>query len=150
MKKSNDSVCLNSRLSAQFEAILIANIFARFPTNFVRKHFCSLFGTKKKKNKKASFMTFKHSSRSKTDNNNSYLIGEKSKLTFLAVQWRPVMNHLGVDLDLMDKLHVIAQLLEVPDVTITNFTNDKVVLAPLGGCTGFEAATRVGRRAAPA
>ena len=50
----------------------------------------------------------------------------------------------------MDKLHVIAQLLEVPDVTITNFTNDKVVLAPLGGCTGFEAATRVGRRAAPA
>ena len=95
-------------------------------------------------------MTFKHSSRSKTDNNNSYLIGEKSKLTFLAVQWRPVMNHLGVDLDLMDKLHVIAQLLEVPDVTITNFTNDKVVLAPLGGCTGFEAATRVGRRAAPA
>ena len=51
------------------------------------------------------------------------------------------MNHFGVNFDLMDKLHMVAQLLQVTDVAITNLTNDEVVLARAArGGTGFEPA----------
>ena len=81
-------IILNSRLSVQFEAIFIANIFCflcsiwnkvcsrrffvSFWTNFVCEHFCSIwnilcswFPFNKKKNIKGSFRAFEHSSRSK-------------------------------------------------------------------------------------
>ena len=51
------------------------------------------------------------------------------------------MNHLGMNFDLMNELHVVAKLLQIPDVTITDLADDKVVLAAGAGWrTGFEAA----------
>lgn len=35
------------------------------------------------------------------------LISEKSKLALLAVEWWPVVDHLGMDLHLVDPLHVV-------------------------------------------
>ena len=40
-----------------------------------------------------------------------YLISEESVLAFLTVEWGPVVDHLGVDFDLVDPLHVVPQLL---------------------------------------
>ena len=40
-----------------------------------------------------------------------YLICEESVLAFLAVEWGPVVDHLRVDFDLVDPLHVVPQLL---------------------------------------
>ena len=40
-----------------------------------------------------------------------YLICEESVLAFLTVEWGPVVDHLGVDFDLVDPLHVVPQLL---------------------------------------
>lgn len=71
------------------------------------------------------------------------LISEKSELTLLAVERRPVVNHLGVDLHFVNELHVIPELVEVTDVAITDFANDKIVLATAGHRSpGFEAADR--------
>lgn len=39
------------------------------------------------------------------------LVCEKSELALLAVEWRPVVDHLRVDLDFVDPLHVVTQLL---------------------------------------
>lgn len=39
------------------------------------------------------------------------------------------MNHFGMNLDFVDELHVISQLLQISNVAITNFTNNKVVFA---------------------
>ena len=69
------------------------------------------------------------------------LIGEKPVLAFLTVERRPIMDHLGMNFDLMNELHVVAKLLQIPDVTITDLADDKVILAASAGWrTGFEAA----------
>ena len=71
------------------------------------------------------------------------LIGEEPKLAFLTVERRSVMDHLWMNFDLMNELHVITELLQIPDVSITNLANDKVIFAcPRGWCTGFEATGR--------
>lgn len=41
------------------------------------------------------------------------LVGEEAALALLAVERRPVVDHLRVDFDLVDPLHVVAQLLQV-------------------------------------
>lgn len=41
------------------------------------------------------------------------LISEKSKLAFLAIQRRPVVNHFRVDLNFVNPLHVVSQLFQV-------------------------------------
>jgi hypothetical protein len=38
------------------------------------------------------------------------LVSEETELTLLAVEWRLIVNHLGMNLDLMNPLHVIPQL----------------------------------------
>ena len=43
----------------------------------------------------------------------NYLICEESVQAFLTVEWGPVVDHLGVNFDLVDPLHVVAQLLQV-------------------------------------
>lgn len=42
-----------------------------------------------------------------------YLVGEESVLTLLAVERWAVVDHLGVNLDFMDQVHVVPQLLQV-------------------------------------
>merc|ERR1711884_63343 len=55
------------------------------------------------------------------------LVREEPELALLAVQGRAIVNHLGVDFDLMDPLHVIPKLFQVLNVAIAD---DKVALAP--------------------
>ena len=76
------------------------------------------------------------------------LISEEPELALLTIQRRPVVDHLRMYLDLKNPhinllhvphdivylvypLHVVPQLLQVLDVPITYFTDDKVALAPL-------------------
>lgn len=42
-----------------------------------------------------------------------YLVCEEPVLALLAVEWRSVVDHLGVDLHLVDEVHMVAQLLKV-------------------------------------
>jgi hypothetical protein len=81
------------------------------------------------------------------------LIGEEAILTFLAVQRRSIVNHLGMNLkeklkvlvtkhyhkklidshlNFMNPLHVIAQLIQILDVPIANFTDDKLRFSTAG------------------
>ena len=60
-----------------------------------------------------------------------YLICEESVLAFLTVEWGPVVYHLGVDFDLVDPLHVVTQLLKVPDVPVANLADHHVLHARL-------------------
>ena len=64
-----------------------------------------------------------------------YLISEESVLAFLTVEWGPVVDHLGVDFDLVDPLHVVPQLLQVSDVAITDLTDHDVLHVAAGGAT---------------
>lgn len=57
------------------------------------------------------------------------LIGEESELALLTVERWAVVNHLRVDLHLVNPLHVVAQLFQVLNVPITYLTNDKCILA---------------------
>lgn len=43
------------------------------------------------------------------------------------------MDHFRMNLDFVNELHVISQLLKIPDVAITNLTNDEVVFGTAGG-----------------
>lgn len=56
------------------------------------------------------------------------LVGEETELALLAVQRRPVVDHLRVDFHLVDPLHVIAQLLQVFNIPIADLTYNKRVL----------------------
>lgn len=56
------------------------------------------------------------------------LISEEPKLALLAVKRWSVVNHLRMNLDLVNPLHMIAQLLQILYVTVTNFTYYKRVL----------------------
>ena len=67
-----------------------------------------------------------------------YLIGEKSVLAFLTVERRSIMNHFRMNFDLMNELHMVSQLLQIPDVAITDLTNLNAILASLWS-TRFEA-----------
>ena len=58
----------------------------------------------------------------------TYLIGKESTLALLAVERWSVVDHLWMNLDFVDPLHVIPQLFQVPNVAITDFANDKVAL----------------------
>jgi hypothetical protein len=41
------------------------------------------------------------------------LVCEESELALLAIQWRSVINHLGMNLDLVNPLHVVPQLFKI-------------------------------------
>lgn len=72
------------------------------------------------------------------------LIREESELTLLAIKWRPVVDHLWMNLDFVDPLHVVAELFEVFNVTVADLAYHKgifgVVVARFGG-----ARSRTGR-----
>lgn len=51
------------------------------------------------------------------------LISKETEVTLLTVERRTIMNHFGMDLDFVDPLHVIAELIQVFDVSVTDFTN---------------------------
>lgn len=77
------------------------------------------------------------------------LVCEESELALLAIQWRSIVNHFGMNLDLVNPLHVVSQLFKILkiwqvqfvcktsnyktdlNITVANFTNDKRVLATL-------------------
>ena len=81
----------------------------------------------------------------------SYLIREESELAFLAVERWPIVDHLWMDFHFVDPLHVVAELLQVLDVTITDFTNDKASLAGpgLAGLGGVGRGASRSRRGGP-
>lgn len=41
------------------------------------------------------------------------LVCEESELALLAIQRRSIINHLGMNLDLVNPLHVVSQLLKI-------------------------------------
>jgi hypothetical protein len=79
------------------------------------------------------------------------LIGEEAILAFLAIQWWSIVNHFRMNLasketilvhlvpteltsssnylHFVDPLHVIAQLIQIFNISITNFANDKLRLS---------------------
>ena len=72
------------------------------------------------------------------------LVGEEPELALLAVERGPVVDHLGVDLDLVDPEHVVAQLLQILDVAVADLADDKVALAGAAGRTGLGTRGSVG------
>ena len=59
----------------------------------------------------------------------TYLISKEPELALLTVERRPIVDHFRMNFHFVNKLHVISKLLEVPNVAITDFTNDKIVFA---------------------
>ena len=76
------------------------------------------------------------------------LVSEKSELTFLTIERRSVVYHLRVDFNLrrrlinftshdgglsylVNPLHVVTKLFQILDVSITDFTDNKISLPPL-------------------
>jgi len=59
------------------------------------------------------------------------LVSEKPELTLLTIERRSVVNHLGVDFNLVNPLHVVTKLFQILDVSITDLTNDKISFSPL-------------------
>jgi len=59
------------------------------------------------------------------------LVSEKSELTFLTIERRSVVDHLGMNFNLVDPLHVVTELFQILDVSITDLTDDKVSLPSL-------------------
>lgn len=49
------------------------------------------------------------------------LVCEESELALLAIQWRSIINHLGMNLDLVNPLHVVSQLLKILKISRGQF-----------------------------
>lgn len=59
------------------------------------------------------------------------LVGKEAELALLAVERRPVVDHLRMYLDLVYPLHVVAQLLQILDVAVADLADDKRVLGTM-------------------